>query len=414
MKTSELPSFGPLHGVRVVHMTTAIAGPFAATMLADMGADVIGIENPKARDPSRPFFISKGMGQELDRRNSRALCLDVVCDEGRKVFYELLKSTDILMEAYRGGQLEKWGMSDEELWKINPKLVIAHISGYGQFGLPEYVNRASYDGIGQAFSGFMDMNGFPDREPVLAFPQVSDYYSGFTAISAALAALYHARETGKGESIDVSQVEAMIRCSGFYIMRLMNEGVAPVREGSHSTTAAGYGAYRCKDGECIYMLIISPNALSKAMPIFGLEYGGELFPRTMPYIMMSYEHAPVFEAAINKFCQEHTSFEVEKILLDAGVPCTRINKLGDTLDHPYFKSRGLYTEWESTHDDVIKGPRTVPVLKNNPGKIWRGMPCIGQDNEDILEELGFDREYVQSLYDSNKMKIEYDSGYRGK
>lgn len=414
MKTNELPSFGPLAGVKVVHLTSAIAGPFAATMLADLGADVIGVENPSGRDPSRPFAMSKGMGQELDRRNSRSLCLDVVCEEGRKVFYELLKTTDILIEAYRGGQFAKWGMTDEVLWEINPKLIIVHISGYGQTGLPEYVNRASYDGIGQAFSGFMDMNGFPDREPVLAFPQVSDYYSGFMATTSSLAALYRARETGKGESIDVSQVESMIRCTGFYIMRYMNEGIAPVREGSHSTTAAGYGAYRCKDGECIYMLILGPNNLSKAMPIFGLEYGGEMFPKTLPYIMMSYKYAGVFEEAIQKFCMAHTSTEAEKILLDAGVPCTRINKLGDTIDHPYFKSRGLYTEWESTHDEVIKGPRVVPVLKNNPGQIWRGMPLLGQDNDDILEELGFDKEYAQALYDSKKMKVEYDTGYRGK
>lgn len=413
MKTKEIPSFGPLQGVRVVHMTTAIAGPFAATMLADMGADVIGIENPAGRDSSRPFALSRGMGQELDRRNSRSLCLDVVCEEGRKVFYELLKSTDILMEAYRGGQLAKWGMTDEALWEINPKLVIVHISGYGQTGLPEYVNRASYDGIGQAFSGFMDMNGFPDRDPVLAFPQVSDYYSGFMAITAGLAALHRAEQTGKGESVDVSQVEAMIRCTGFYIMRLMNEGIAPVREGSHSTTAAGYGAYRCKDGECVYMLLISPGALKKAMPLFGLEYGSEMFPATMPYITMSYKHADVFEAAINKYCQEHTSIEVEKALLEAGAPCTRINKLGDTLEHPFFKARGLYTEWESTHDEIIKGPRPVPVLKNNPGQIWRGMPLIGQDNDDILTELGFSGDYIQALYDNQKMKVEYDTGFRG-
>lgn len=413
MKTNELPSFGPLHGVKVVHMTSAIAGPFAATMLADMGADVIGIENPSGRDPSRPFAFSKGMGQELDRRNSRSLCLDVVCEEGRKVFYELLKNTDILMEAYRGGQLDKWGMSDEELWRVNPKLVIIHISGYGQFGLPEYVHRASYDGIGQAFSGFMDMNGFPDREPVLAFPQISDYYSGFMALTAGLAALYNARETGKGESIDVSQVESMIRCTGFYIMRLMNEGVAPVREGSHSTTAAGYGAYRCKDGECVYMLILGPGNLAKACELFGLEYGGEKFPKTIPYVTTSYKYAGEFEDAIHAFCDKYTSTEVEEKMIAAGLPCTRINKLGDTLEHPYFKSRGLYTEWESTHEDVIKGPRVVPVLKNNPGQIWRGMPLLGQDNDDILAELGFSEEYARSLYESNKMKVEYDSGYRG-
>ena len=314
MKTNELPKFGPLQGVRVVHMTSAIAGPFANTILADLGADVIGIENPSGRDPSRPFAHMRGMGQELDRRNSRALCLDVVSPEGRKAFYELLKTTDILMEAYRGGQLQKWGMSDEELWKVNPKLVITHISGYGQTGLPEYVNRASFDGIGQAFSGFMSMNGFPDRDPVLAFPQVSDYYSGFMADVASLAALHRAQITGKGESIDVSQVEAMIRCTGFYIMRLMNEGIAPTREGSHSTTSAGYGCYKCGDGESVYFLILGPKNVKNCLEMLGLEYGGEMFPKTLPWITTTYKYADVFEKALNDFCMSHTSYEVEKLI----------------------------------------------------------------------------------------------------
>lgn len=413
MKTNELPKFGPLQGVRVVHMTSAIAGPFANTILADLGADVIGIENPSGRDPSRPFAHMRGMGQELDRRNSRALCLDVVSPEGRKAFYELLKTTDILMEAYRGGQLQKWGMSDEELWKVNPKLVITHISGYGQTGLPEYVNRASFDGIGQAFSGFMSMNGFPDRDPVLAFPQVSDYYSGFMADVASLAALHRAQITGKGESIDVSQVEAMIRCTGFYIMRLMNEGIAPTREGSHSTTSAGYGCYKCGDGESVYFLILGPKNVKNCLEMLGLEYGGEMFPKTLPWITTTYKYADVFEKALNDFCMSHTSYEVEKLMQERELPCTRINSLADTLTHPYFESRGVYTEWESTHDEVIKGPKVIPVLKNNPGQIWRGMPLIGQDNEDILTELGFDQDYIQDLYDKKLLKVEYDTGFVG-
>ena len=230
---------------------------------------------------------------------------------------------------------------------------------------------------------------------------------------ASLAALHRAQITGKGESIDVSQVEAMIRCTGFYIMRLMNEGIAPTREGSHSTTSAGYGCYKCGDGESVYFLILGPKNVKNCLEMLGLEYGGEMFPKTLPWITTTYKYADVFEKALNDFCMSHTSYEVEKLMQERELPCTRINSLADTLTHPYFESRGVYTEWESTHDEVIKGPKVIPVLKNNPGQIWRGMPLIGQDNEDILTELGFDQDYIQDLYDKKLLKVEYDTGFVG-
>lgn len=163
MKLSECPKFGPLQGVKVVHLTQAIAGPFACGMLADLGAEVIGIESPRGRDTSRPGPGRGGWGTQMERRNSRSLCMNVKEGRGREAFFSLLEESDILVEGFRGGQLEKWGMSDETLWEVNPKLTIVHISGFGQTGIPEYVHRPSFDGIGQAYGCFMEMNGYPDR-----------------------------------------------------------------------------------------------------------------------------------------------------------------------------------------------------------------------------------------------------------
>ena len=214
--------FGPLQGVKVLNLSQAIAGPFACAMLGDLGADVIGIENPKGRDTSRPNPALPGWGTRMDRRNSRSLCMDVRHGRGRELFYKLLENADILVDGFRGGQMDKWGMSDEALWEVNPALVIVHISGFGQTGDPGYVSRASFDAIGQAFSGYMEMNGFPDRAPVPAFPQPSDYFVGLFAIVGALAALNRAKETGQGDSIDAAQYEAMVRCSGFYVVNYLN------------------------------------------------------------------------------------------------------------------------------------------------------------------------------------------------
>ena len=213
--------FGPLQGVKVLNLSQAIAGPFACAMLGDLGADVIGIENPKGRDTSRPNPVLPGWGTRMDRRNSRSLCMDVRHGRGRELFYKLLEDADILVDGFRGGQMDKWGMSDEALWEVNPALVIVHISGFGQTGDPGYVSRASFDAIGQAFSGYMEMNGFPDRAPVPAFPQPSDYFVGLFAIVGALAALNRAKETGQGDSIDAAQYEAMVRVSGSRLRAMM-------------------------------------------------------------------------------------------------------------------------------------------------------------------------------------------------
>lgn len=408
MKSSECSKFGPLQGVKVVNLTMAIAGPFACSLLADMGADVIGIESPLGRDTSRPTSTAlQGWGTQMERRNTRSLCMNVTKGEGREWFFKLIKEADILMDGFRGGQMAKWGMPDEVLWEINPKLTIAHISGFGQTGDPAYVSRASFDGIGQAYGCFMEMNGFPDRLPVLAFPQVSDYYAGFMADVGALAGYINAQKTGKGESVDVAQYEAMLRCEGFYALNYLNTGALPVREGSHSTSSAGYGTYICKDGVPIYVLILGPGVVKKALGVFGLEYGSDLFPVGMPVVAFDSEAGRVLEEAMEAFFKQHDAIEAEALMLEAGVPCSRIYTFEMAEKDPHYQARENFIEWKNSYnDETIRGINIVPKLKNNPGQIWRGMPLVGADNEDILEELGATPQQIAALYEDNLLKKE--------
>lgn len=408
MKASECPKFGPLQGVRVVNLTMAIAGPFACGLLADLGAEVIGVESPLGRDTSRPTNEHlQGWGTQMERRNTRALCMNVKEGAGREWFLELLKTADILMDGFRGGQMAKWGMSDEELWKVNPRLVISHISGFGQTGEPSYVSRASFDGIGQAFGCMMDMNGYPDRLPVLAFPQVSDYYAGFMASLGALAAYIGVQHTGEGDSVDVAQYEAMLRCEGFYAGNYLNTGALPVREGSHSTTSAGYGTYICKDDVPIYTLILGPGVVKKALAVFGLEYGSYLFPVGIPVIAFDSDAGRSLEEAMERYFASRTADEAERELLAAGVPCSRIYTFAMAEKDPQYIARESFTSWKSSYDDSeIRGVNVVPKLKKNPGKIWRGMPLVGADNEDILEELGATPDQVAAMYDEKLLKKE--------
>lgn len=407
MKETEIPSFGPLAGVRVVHLTQAIAGPFACGLLADMGAEVIGIESPLGRDTSRPGPGRGGWGTQMERRNSRSLCMNVKENSGRELFFELLKRSDILMEGFRGGQLEKWNMSDETLWEVNPRLTIVHISGFGQTGDPDYVKRPSFDGIGQAFGCMMEMNGYPDRLPVLAFPQVSDYYAGFTASLGALAGYINAQKTGRGESVDVAQYETMLRCEGFYAVGYLNEGTLPVREGSHSTSTAGYGTYICADGVPLYTLVLGAGVLRNACELLGLEYGGKTIPEGLAGIPSSFEAAPILEKALERYFGLHTAAEAEKEFLEHGIPCSRIYTLPMAEADSHYKARESFTEWKTAYgEDTIRGVNVVPKLKNNPGRIWRGMPLVGQDNDDILDELGCASKQIEKLYEEGIIKKE--------
>ena len=207
-KKADVPEFGMLRGVKVVHASTVVAGPIAASLMAEMGADVIWIESTKSPDTNRG---KGGMGAECDRKNMRNISFDIPTPEGREILKKLLTDADIFIESSKGGTYQKWGLTDEVLWSWNPRLVIAHYSGYGQSGDPDYVNRGCYDPVCQAFSCSMAMQGFPGMEPIAAREIPTDYLAGLSGLANIIAALRWAEKTGKGESFDIAQYEMAIR-----------------------------------------------------------------------------------------------------------------------------------------------------------------------------------------------------------
>ena len=215
VKRADIPAFGNLQGVKVVVSAVSTAGPFAGELFAENGADVIWLEPPKGLDPFR--WTQDGWGAQNEHRNMRNLMLDVVSPEGHEVFLKVIEDADIFIEASRGGQWEKWGYPDELLWEHNPKLVIGHMSGYGRTGDPDYVSLPGYDFTVNAFSGLMYLNGYKDGPPYMIQKFVTDYYAGLFAYGSALAAYINALRTGTGESFDLAQFEAAVRCqAGLY------------------------------------------------------------------------------------------------------------------------------------------------------------------------------------------------------
>lgn len=393
---TKIPEFGPLAGVKVINASLSVAGPFACQLMAEWGADVLWLENVKTRDITRN---GTGYFAEAERKNERSMPLNIPSPEGKEILFKLLKDADIYVEASKGGQYEKWGLTDEVLWSVNPKLVIVHVSGFGQTGLPEYVKRGSYDPIAQAFGCYMQYNGFPDRDPIPANPQPCDFATGMMAGFAALAAYIKAKETGVGESIDVAQYEVMIRMLNSYPIEYLNLGMKYERAGNRNAKCVCYGLYKCKDGKCIYIAGIGAGITEKLCNMLGVEYGTELNPAGVPYYSPKSEGGQLMEGKLLAWLADKTAAEAETELLKIGIPAQLVMDLEDAEVNPHYIARETFTEWEAVDGRKLKGVNIVPKFKNNPGQVWRGCPTKGMDTREVLEHLGYDEAAINSLYE---------------
>lgn len=393
------PSFGLLQGYRVVFSGISVAAPFAAELYAEHGADVIWIENPKIVDSGR---VSRKSGPwQQDRRNMRSIAMNYRSGEGREAFLKLLETADVFIEASVGGSFERAGLGDDCLWERNPKLVIVHISGFGQTGDPDYVNRASFDPIAQAFGCVMRMNGIDGQPSIPAMPFPGDYTAAFYAFGMSLAALLKCRETGRGESIDLAQFELLLRIQANYPTDYLRYGLDYVKEGTHSRICAGYGTYSCQDGNEVYVLFLGAGSVERGLKLLGLEYGSELFPEGASLVPVDTPAGDELERALTEFFAENSAEEAERKLCAARVPCSRLMDYEEARTNPQYLAREVFTTWTASDGKTeIPGVNVMPKLKNHPGRIWRGAPRIGMDNEDILSELGYTKEQIQSMYES--------------
>lgn len=410
MKRQDMPKFGLLNGLKVVSTAISIAGPFACSLMADHGADVIFVENPDGLDLNHGNIMMPGWSLEQNRRNVRNCSLNVVAPEGRAAFLKLIKDADILLEASKGGQWAKWGLTDEVLWEVNPKLVITHISGFGQSGDPEYVSRAAYDPIAQAFGGMMYANGEDGFPFFPCGPDVGDYYAGFMAFGMSLAAVLKARETGKGDSIDIAQYETIVRTLGLGHIKELTTGEKIKREFFvNSSLVAGYGSYPCKSGSVIIM-ILGPGAFKSACKLLGLEYGGELFPTGTSRVYRPTEAGQVLNKKVEEFCAEHTAEEVEKIFSEYKIPVSLVMEYSGMLENSHYQARKTLTTWKSERWPVeITGANVLPPVKNHPGQIFRSGVDHGTDTDDVLTEAGLTPEEIAELKEKGLSTYKLDN-----
>lgn len=393
--------FGNLTNLKVINASSVVAGPFMCELFAEQGADVIQLESTLVSDMYRLWPQSWSM----ERRNQRSMSLNIPTESGKQVLFRLLADADVLVESSRGGTWEGWGLSDEVLWGVKPDLVIVHVSGFGQSGDPAYLRRASYDSIGQAFSGFMSINGFPDPlPPYVTKPYTGDFIAGLFGAWSALAAVIRARETGTGESIDVAQFESIVRLQASYLTDGINKGRQTPRMGNLDAVGACNGTQQCKDG-WIFIAVGGAKPVRNMIEFFGLgddpDFDGVIqsITRNFP------ERARKFTAKLDAFCEEHTVAEVEAALAPMGVALSPIMTYQMMLENSHYQQRGVFEEWVDIQTgEPMLGAAPVPRFKNNPSRTVRGGAPYDHDTADVLLEHGYTAEQIQALYDEGTLR----------
>jgi crotonobetainyl-CoA:carnitine CoA-transferase CaiB-like acyl-CoA transferase len=397
--------FGPLQGVKIVSTGTLIAQPFAAELAAEMGAEVIQIERPGLGDvgwrtigirlPGLDGKSSVATTWIQERRNVFCVTLDLSNPRGREIFMKLIERADIWMESSRPGTYPKWGLDDAAVWKVNPRLVITHVSGFGQTGDPDYVHRASYDVVGQAAGGMMYQTGFPDpTPPTRAAPWTGDYLTALFAMWSSLAGLTYARATGKGQAIDLAQYEAIHKTLGGTMIEYFQQGVVRERSGNRAQGFQPLDTFQASDGWVVLGAI--GDVYARMLEVIGLDASDPKW-ETARTQLESIEGIE-FDAILRGWISERTVKEVVEAMTNGNVPCSPIMSSKDIAEDSQYRAREMHVEWHDEQVGRVKGIGVAPKFSLTPGKIMRGSVAMGYDNERVYRELlGVSAEEFESM-----------------
>lgn len=400
MTTSPVPGFGVLEGMKVVYSAVEIAAPSAAALMAEWGADVIWIENTYSGDSMRDTQFVK----EIERRNQRSISMNPFKDEGREVLLDLIADADIFIESSKGPTWARRGITDEVLWARNPKLVIVHVSGFGQYGVPERVNRAAYDLTVQAYSGYLAQNGVPEQ-PMAPSPYVGDYFTSLMVVGAAMSALYKAKASGEGESVDIAMYEVMMRIGSYYLNDYINAGITYPRPGARHPNLCAIGEYKCSDGFiglCVYGIPQNKYLLERIG--LGHLWGTEEYPDDTSALWLDGPKAQLIEQKLEEFCLTQKVAELEQEFSDQKIAANAVLEFDQVLADEHMAQREVFVEWENLAGETVKGVGIFPKFKRNPGRIWRPTPSLGMDTDAILTEAGYTPAQIEQLADLGIIK----------
>jgi crotonobetainyl-CoA:carnitine CoA-transferase CaiB-like acyl-CoA transferase len=379
----------PLTGIRVIELARVLAGPWAGQMLADLGADVIKVENPDGGDDTRqwgPPFVEGADGENLSaayyhsaNRGKRSVTADLKSEEGQALVRRLVATADVVIENFKLGGLVKYGLDYESLCKINPKLVYCSITGFGQTG--PYANLAGYDYIVQGMSGFMSITGEPDGQPMKAGVAIADIFTGIYAVSAIEAALIHALKTGEGQLVDMALLDVQSAVLANQNMNYLISGAAPQRLGNAHPNISPYEVVPAADGYLI-LAIGNDGQFRRLCTILGIAED-ERFAINKSRV----DHRDDVRRAVIAETQKWQKADLLRACEQNAVPAGAINTIEEMFADPQIRARGLRIDLPDAAGTVIPGVRTPVVLSQTPLHYERPSPRLGEHQDEVLAEL---------------------------
>lgn len=387
---------GPLAGLKVVELGQLIAGPFAAKTLADFGADVIKIEAPRTGDPLRKWRLLKdgtSVWWQVQSRNKRSVALDLRQAEAQEIVRKLALDADVLIENFRPGAMEGWGLGPDELLALNPRLIMLRISGYGQTG--PYRDRPGFGVVAEAMSGLRHLTGEPGRVPVRVGVSIGDTLAALHGVIGILLALQHRHASGQGQVVDVALYEAVFNCMESLLPEYSAFGAVRGPAGSALPGIAPSNAYRCKDGAYALIAGNGDSIFKRLMQCIGR-------PDLAADAALASNDGRVarvqeIDAAIGQWTAGITVDEVLAALESAEVPAGKIYTVADIAADPHYAARGMLQKVQMDDGSELAVPGFVPKLSATPGSQRRNAPALGQDTDAVLREVGLTEVQISAL-----------------
>jgi len=386
----------PLSGLKVIEMGQLIAGPFAAKTLADFGADVVKIEPPKVGDALRKWRLLKdgtSIWWQVQSRNKRSLSLDLRQVEAQEIVRTLASEADILIENFRPGTLEGWGLDPNDLLKINPRLIVLRISGYGQTG--PYRDKPGFGVVAEAMGGLRHLTAEPGRVPVRVGISIGDTLASLHGVIGILLALQERHQSGKGQVIDVALYEAVFNCMESLLPEYSAFGEIRQAAGSALPGIAPTNAYLCADGGYVLVAGNGDSIFKRLMKLIGRDDLG-----ADPELENNdgrVKRVVELDQAIGQWANRLSTDEALEALDSAAVPAGRIYTVADIAKDPHYKARGNIETIQMANGSKVDVPGVFPKLSRTPGSIKTLAPDIGQNTDEILRSIGLNDTQVASL-----------------
>ena len=383
---------GALDGIRVVDLSRHLAGPFAAMTLGDLGADVIKIEAPGRGDDTRgypPFWNGISCYYLSANRNKRSVTVNLQSPEGQEIVRRLVRESDILIENFRPGATERWGLGYDDLRAVNPRLIYCAISAVGRDG-PDR-DRAGVDLLMQAYGGLMSITGEAGRPPVRVGTSVVDLTAGANAVQAILAALYVRERTGRGQRVESSLLEGQVSWLTYHAVSYFGTGQVPERIGSSHASVAPYGAY--PTGEGFLVIAVASDALWRRF-CQALEHPELIEDSRFASNAERCAHRDELDAVLIPILAEHDSQSWAERMDAAGVPCSPVNTIDTVLSLPQIAHRAMVVETPREEIPDLRLPGIAIKLDETPGSVRLPPPALGEQTDEVLSLFGYSAEEI--------------------